>query len=338
MVTDVIARARGCLIGLAIGDALGSPTEGKKISDIKSRWGRVTDFLSQDQSGTDDTEYALFSARLLLKHERALTSEIVADAWKRDIISDNNRYKGAGFSEMLTIANLQAGLIPPLSGQHLHSWSDGLAMRVAPYGIAASGDPLLAATLAGIDGAVSHADEGIFSGQAVAAAVALAMTGAEADDLSTTALKVIPEDSWTARAIKKGVAIANESADVWTALEPLSQNLVCHYYHWADIAPEAVSLAFGILTAARGDFTESVLGAINIGRDADTIAAIVGAITGARSGIEAIPQQWCTRITKAKGICIKTVAGMDIQYTADELGALAMKWNKSQPGHVRAQN
>ncbi|MCI0513832.1 ADP-ribosylglycohydrolase family protein [candidate division KSB1 bacterium] len=328
MVNDVIRRARGCLIGLAIGDALGSPTEGKKITEIKDRWGRVMDFLSPDQTGTDDTEYALFSARLLLKHERRLTPEIVADTWKQEIISDTNRYQGAGFSEMLTIANLQAGLMPPLSGQHLHAWSDGLAMRVAPYGIVACGAPQLAAELAAIDGAVSHAEEGIFSGQAVAAAVAQAMSGADADDLVTAALKVIPADSWTARAIRTGVAIGKAYTNVWDALEPLSEHLVCHCYHWADLAPEAVSLAFGILTAAGAEFTTSVLGAVNVGRDADTIAAIVGAITGARVGIDALPRAWTTRISIAKGICIQTVAGMDLWHTADALGARAIEWGK----------
>ncbi len=76
-------RARGSFIGLAVGDALGSPTEGKTPDEIFSRWGRVTDFLSDDQGGSDDTEYALFSAKLLLQKKRELTSEHVADAWRR---------------------------------------------------------------------------------------------------------------------------------------------------------------------------------------------------------------------------------------------------------------
>ncbi len=330
MVNEIIGRARGCLVGLAVGDALGNPTEGKTITEIRRRWGRVTDFLSPEQYGTDDTEYALFSARLLLTHGRALTPNLVAESWKRDIISGTNRYKGAGFSEMMTIANLRAGLAPPLSGQHLYSWSDGLAMRVAPYGIAASGDPFLAASLAEIDGCVSHSEEGIFSGQAVAAAVSMAMTGASVDDLIAAAVQVIPEDSWTARSIGAGVAIGKRSADVWLALEPLYEDLVCRCHHWPDIAPEAVGLAFGILSAARGQFEDAVLGAINIGRDADTIAAIAGAIAGAHEGIDRIPQHWAERISTAKGTCIHTVVGMDIWRTADELAALSIKWAKKK--------
>ena len=63
-------RARGSFIGLAVGDALGSPTEGKTPGEIFSKWGRVTDFLSDDQGGSDDTEYALFSCKITFRQEK----------------------------------------------------------------------------------------------------------------------------------------------------------------------------------------------------------------------------------------------------------------------------
>jgi len=323
MVIDLVDRARGALVGLAVGDALGSPTEGKSPEFIQRQWGRVTDFLSEAQAGTDDTEYALFSAGLLLRYGRGLTMEQAAQAWREQIISAANEYKGAGFSEILTINNLRRSLQPPQSGQHLHCWSDGLAMRVAPYGVVAAGDPRSAAQLAAIDGAVSHAGEGIYGGCAVAAAVAVAMRGATWQETITAAQAVIPSDSWTARAIAQGAAIGAASAEVWSALPLLYEKIVCAYYHWADLAPEAVGLAFGILAAARGQFREAVLGGVNIGRDADTIAAICGAITGAIAGEKQIPRQWAARITTAKGHCIKTVKDMNISATAEKLARLA---------------
>ena len=329
MVNDLVNRARGALIGLAVGDALGSPTEGKTPNAIKQQWNRVMDFLSDAQVGTDDTEYALFSAKMLLQHGRGLTSELAACAWKDDIISASNEYKGAGFSEMLTIANLRQGLMPPQSGQHLHSWSDGLAMRVAPYGIVAVGAPQLAAQFAEIDGAVSHSGEGIYGGRAVAAAVAVAMAGATLQEIIAGALTVIPTDSWTARAISDGVKIGSQCDDVWQAIQPLYDKIACTYYHWSDLAPEAVGLAFGILTAATGKFSEAVLGSVNLGRDADTIAAICGAIAGASAGENQIPASWAARITTAKGNCIRTVKGMHIPEVAEQLAGLAKSWSLS---------
>ena len=320
-------RARGSLISLAIGDALGSPTEGKTPGEIFSKWGRVTDFLSDDQGGSDDTEYALFTAQLLLQKKRELTSADVAAAWRKDIINSRNAYKGAGFSEMLTIQNLLKGLQPPQSGQHLHSWSDGLAMRVAPFGIVSIGNPQLAAHFAQINGSVSNSGEGIYSGQAVAAAVAMAMTDAPVEKIIQSALDVVPKDSWTFSSIIRSVQIGNKASDVWNSLEPLYKSIACSYYFWTDVAPEAVGLAFGIIAAARGKFEDAVLGAVNIGRDTDTIAAIAGAICGALHGINVIPERWINRISVSRGICINAVKGMNIMDVADDLASLAQSWS-----------
>ena len=321
-------RARGSFIGLAVGDALGSPTEGKTPDEITSRWGRVTDFLTDDQGGSDDTEYALFSAKLLLEKKRELTSADVAQAWRRDIIKSDNAYKGAGFSEIIAIANLSNGLQPPQSGQHLHSWSDGLAMRVVPFGIAFTGNPELAAQYAEIDGAVSHSGEGIYSGQAIAAAISVAMSGASLELIIQAALDAVPKDSWTFNSINQAVKIGQNSKDVWNSIKPLHKAIACAYYYWTDVAPEAVGLAFGIITAAKLNFEDAVLGAVNIGRDTDTIAAIAGAICGAHNGIQFIPERWTKRILVSRGICISTVKNMNILNVADELALLAESWSK----------
>ena len=328
MVTTLKDRARGAFMGLAVGDALGGPTEGKTREEILSRWGRVTDFLSAHQGGSDDTEYALFCAKLLLRKEDALTSADVAAAWRSEIANIANAYKGAGFSEIIAIQNLLDGLEPPQSGEHLHSWSDGLAMRVTPLGIASAGDPRRAAHLAQVNGSVSNSGEGIYCGQAVAAAVAAAMAGSSITNIVQAAMDVTPADSWASHAIKRGVAIGSSCENVWSALPLLEKSLVCSYYFWPDVAPEAVGLAFGIIAAARGVFEEAVLGAVNIGRDADTIAAIAGAICGAREGVGVIPERWAKRVTVSRGICISTVKGMNILSVADDLCLLAQKWNK----------
>lgn len=323
-------KARGCLLGLAVGDALGQPTEGKTLEYIRSTYGRITDFVAEHPGVSDDTEYALFSARILLKYGLGFTSRQVAQEWMEHLASQAGGFKGAGFSEMAAIENLRRGLLPPASGDHIHSWSDGLAMRVAPFAIVAPGKPALAAELARRDGAVSHSGEGIYAGQAVAAATAVALTldPAEKDDevcllLAQSALEVIPNDSWTARAITRGVEIGRSCSDVWEALESLYGAIVAQYYHWSDLAPEAVGLAFGLIAAARGDFVQSVLGGVNIGRDTDTIAAIAGSITGALGGLGSIPSSWGDPIESVRGICIKIVAGMHVLDTADALVNLA---------------
>ncbi len=323
MPNDITSASRGCLLGLAIGDALGGPTEGKTQQAIAREWGRVLDFLSETQGGSDDTEHALFNARLLLKHGLGLDSATIAEAWKTEIILSTNTYKGAGFSEMMAIRNLKRGLLPPQSGQHAHAWSEGLAMRVAPFGIVAAGRPAEAADLAARDGLVTNSGEGIYGGQAVASAVAVAMMGASINEIVDAARNSTPANSWTRRGIDHAANIAVGCKDVWSALGPLYESIVCSSYFWSDIAPEAVSLAFGIIVASRGDFSEAVLGGVNIGRDTDTIAGIVGAILGARGGEAVLPPRWVKRIARSKGVSLSVVRDMNIVETADKLAALA---------------
>lgn len=324
MVNMMVSRAKGALFGLAIGDALGSPTEGKTRRDIIRRWGRVNDFLSDEQTGTDDTEYALLSARILLQCGFQFTAEDVVRTYRNDVLHESNKYKGAGFSEIFFLQNLRIGLSAPLTGKHIHSWSDGLAMRTTPHGIVAAGNPELAGTLARREGEVTHSGEGVYCGMAVAAGISEAVYGSGLDKIQNAALNAVPGNSWTYRSIKSGIEIGNASDDVWQALDKLEASLIRSFFHWPDIAPEPVGIAFGIVSASRGSFSEAVLGGVNIGRDADTIAAIAGAITGAMTGYEKLPEEWKKRISIAKGNCIKTVAGMDIATTAESLAKMAI--------------
>ncbi|PZF81636.1 ADP-ribosylglycohydrolase family protein [Jiangella anatolica] len=309
-------RARGCLLGLAIGDAMGAPAENLTADEIRARWGPVTGFLTDRPSGTDDTEYAAFSALLLLSHGAALTSDDVADAWITHLAGRDSGFSGAGFSELGTIENLRAGLRPPASGRHLHSWSDGLAMRAAVHGVYAAGDPALAARLAAVDGAVSHSGEGVHAGVAVAAAVAVAMTGrASAAEVAAAALDAVPADSWTARSLRSALVHAGD-------VPALLDAVVVRAYPWTDLAPEAVALAFGAFLAADGEFAAAVTGAVSMGRDADTTAAIAGALAGALGGLGAVPADWQDQIGPVTGRCLgEVVAGLHPLDLADRLAA-----------------
>ncbi|MGV9244034.1 ADP-ribosylglycohydrolase family protein [Streptomyces sp. NPDC003710] len=307
-------RARGALLGLAVGDALGAPAENMKPSEIRARWGRITGYVVDRPSGTDDTEYAIFSGLLLARYGSALTVAQVEAAWHRWIADrDEGPFRGAGFSERGTLENLRRGLAAPISAQHRHAWSDGLAMRAAPFGVFAAGRPAEAARLVAIDGSVSHEGEGIYGGQAVAAGVAAAMAGAPTTAVVASALAVVPDDSWTARSLRRAVAAARRGA------RAVRSAVVIGGYPWTDLAPEAVALAFGAYAAADGDFRESVLTAVNMGRDADTTAAVAGALAGAARGMSAIPAAWAAAIGPVRGRCLPSMAGHHVLAVADLL-------------------
>ncbi|WKE72238.1 ADP-ribosylglycohydrolase family protein [Streptomyces sp. WP-1] len=306
------SRARGALLGLAVGDALGAPAENLKPSEIRARWGRITGYVADRPQGTDDTEYALFSGLLLARHGSALTPAHAEAAW-HEWITERATFRGAGFSERGTLENLRRGLAAPISAQHRHAWSDGLAMRAAPFGVFAAGRPGEAARLVAVDGSVSHEGEGIYGGQAVAAGVAAAMAGAAVPVVIAAALAVIPDDSWTARSLRRAVAVAHRGE------RAVRSAVVIGGYPWTDLAPEAVALAFGAYATADGDFREAVLTAVNMGRDADTTAAVAGALSGATQGLPAIPTAWASAIGPARGRCLPSMSGWHVLEVADLL-------------------
>ncbi|MFF8863579.1 ADP-ribosylglycohydrolase family protein [Streptomyces sp. NPDC015139] len=307
-------RARGALLGLAVGDALGAPAENLRPSEIRARWGRITGYVTDRPSGTDDTEYAIFSGLLLARHGSALAPAHVEAAW-HEWIADRAEgpFRGAGFSERGTLENLRRGLAAPISAQHRHAWSDGLAMRAAPFGVFAAGRPGEAARLVAVDGSISHEGEGIYGGQAVAAGVAAAMAGAPVTVVIASALAVVPDDSWTARSLRRAVTVAHRGE------RAVRSAVVIGGYPWTDLAPEAVALAFGAYAAADGDFREAVLTAVNMGRDADTTAAVAGALAGATQGLAAIPPDWASAIGPARGRCLPSMAGHHVLDVAELL-------------------
>jgi ADP-ribosylglycohydrolase len=307
-------RARGSLLGLAVGDALGAPAENLKPSEIRARWGRITGYVADRPCGTDDTEYAIFSGLLLARHGCALTPADAEAAWHEWIANGHEGpFRGAGFSERGTLENLRRGLAAPISAQHRHAWSDGLAMRAAPFGVFAAGRPAEAARLVAIDGSVSHDGEGIYGGQAVAAGVAAAMAGAPPGAVVAAALAVVPDDSWTARSLRRAAAVAHRGE------RAVRSAVVVGGYPWTDLAPEAVALAFGAYACADGDFRRAVLTAVNMGRDADTTAAVAGALAGATEGMRAIPPDWAAAIGPARGSCLPSMAGHHVLDVADLL-------------------
>jgi ADP-ribosylglycohydrolase len=217
--------------------------------------------------------------------------------------------------------NLAAGLHAPQSGSCGHQmWSDGAAMAISPAGIIAAGRPEMAARLAMTLSCVSNGRDGIYGAQAIAAAVAVAMVGDSPGLMLEAALAAVPMDSWTGRSLRRVAAICTRlSDDLDIALEQLSAELVLPWWPWADLVVEAVPLALGAFVAAKGEFRRAVPAGVSLGRDADTIGAIIGGLAGAYGGADAIPADWARRAQVASGTCIGVVSGMDIREIAGRL-------------------
>lgn len=326
---DFKRRARGSLLGAAVGDALGAPCEGLTSKAIRERYGTITGFLSDTAVGTDDTDFTLFNSWLLIEYGTQITPEQVAAEWRDKLLSGRYFYRPGGFSDVISTRNLQAGLHPPQSGSFNHQmWSDGVAMAISAAGIISAGRPEQAARLATVLGAVSNGRDGIYSAQAVAAAISVAMIGASPEVMLDAAQSHIPTDSWTYRAIVRARVAIEPRGAINDMLAAIERDVIVPWYPWADLATEAVPVALAVFAACDGDFQRAVTSGVSMGRDADTIGAIVGSLAGACGGEDAIPDAWRQRVQASTGACIGFIAGRRIVDMADVLAEKA--WEVQQ--------
>src|ERR1700691_4591262 len=140
------SRARGALYGLAIGDALGMPTQLLSRREITERWGALLPGFEPAPPGhpiaagmpagavTDDTEQAVLLGRLLLSgpiDPRELAAALVA--WERDM-AERGSLDLLGPSTRRAVQAVLAGTPPEESG--VTGDTNGAAMRITPVGIA----------------------------------------------------------------------------------------------------------------------------------------------------------------------------------------------------------
>lgn len=306
-------KAIGSLAGLAIGDTLGDLG---RSDAYRQRHGIATRLTSGTQS-TDDTEFAVLTATLVIASRGHLTDQVVLDHWQEYVVQ-GGIHSRSGLVAIGARANLMRGMRPPLSGEYnVQSYDDGVAMRVAPIGIVWAGAPRKAAEMAEVDGRISHTRDGIWAGRAVAAAVAAAMVDATIDEILDAAMSVIPGDSWLGDGMRKAMAICDEESSFLRSWERLHEDLWTPHHA---AAAEAIPQAFALLrmTGDRG-FTEALVAACNFGRDADTIGAVVGAVCGAKYGTPAIPDDWIEQVRRPRGVCLPFTRDVDIVRLAEDI-------------------
>ena len=128
-------RARGALLGLAVGDALGAPAENMKPSEIRARWGRITGYVAEKPAGTDDTEYAIFSGLLL--------ASSLEGPYRADYLADLATSEGRVELRERVVGNEEAGQAP-------HQVCTGQVVRLIRDGRAhAANDPAFQSLRAG---------------------------------------------------------------------------------------------------------------------------------------------------------------------------------------------
>ncbi|MCR4706406.1 MAG: ADP-ribosylglycohydrolase family protein [Clostridiales bacterium] len=316
----VFDKAYGALSGLAIGDSFG---DASRKPENRAAYQVTTDFNKGASWSTDDTEFALLTAKTLIRCGGNLTTEECVRSWMEDVCVQDE-YKRGGASEVEAANNLRKGIMPPLSGKfNTYHMSDGSSMRIGPVGIVCAGDPKRAIEMARIESEVSHFRDGVWGAQAVAAAVAVAMVDGTFEEIMEAAMSAIPEESWLYHNMTGAFDILERHGG-----SMLEAWMEIHDYLWTTAwatTAEAIPSAFVCLKAEHSDFRKGVTLAGNFGRDADTIGAVAGVILGAKYGASKMPAAWIEKTRFPSGTCLKFTKGIDIRDYAEKLTDIIMK-------------
>lgn len=208
-------------------------------------------------------------------------------------------------AEKWIVARLHYGHVDPREAGVGNIVNCGAAMYSAPIGIANAGSADSAYAEA-IDVAGAHQSSyGREAAGVFAAAVAEAFVpGATLDSVVATTLRLAQDG--TADAIDAVVEAASSHTDWRPAITGLREAIRPFDTVGEDYrapardarrpsrtkAIEELPIALGMLVATGGDYREAVLGAVNYGRDSDSIASMAGAIAGALGGTSGVPREW----------------------------------------------
>ncbi|MEV8626736.1 ADP-ribosylglycohydrolase family protein [Streptomyces sp. NPDC051079] len=188
----------------------------------------------------------------------------------------------------------------------------GAAMYMAPVGLVNAANPAGAYAEA-LDLAGAHQSSyGREAAGVFAAAVAAAcVPGATPRSVVDAALALAKDG--TRAAIHAVAEVADAYRDFESALDPLRRAVAPYDSVGPDYrapsldarrpsrvhAIEELPVALGMLLVGAGDYRRTVLGAVNYGRDCDSIATMAGAISGALGGEAVVPAEWAKRVAEA---------------------------------------
>ena len=328
---EMRSRALGALYGLALGDALGMPTESLPRAEIVARYGPLIGEFFAGPAGhplaagrsagsvTDDTEQAVLLARLVVAGAGEVDAGDMAAgllAWEESM-QTRGSLNLLGPSTRAALAALAAGADVAEAGRA--GATNGAAMRIAPVGIATdSRNPGLLEDRVVAASRLTHNTGVALAG---AAAVAMAVSaGIDGDPLPVTIGRAVAA---AASAAGRGhwAAGADVAARISWATGLATglghDDLIDTVYRLVGTSlatQESVPAAFAVAAACPGDPWLACRIAASLGGDTDTIAAMTGAICGACHGAGAFPD--AARRTVAR------VNGLDLGPLADALLAI----------------
>lgn len=277
-------RFRGCLLGLAVGDAVGTTVEFR----TRGSFPEVTDMMGGGPFGlepgqwTDDTSMALCLATSLVERDgfdaRDQMERYVR--WYREgYLSSTGRCFDIGNTVRGALERFLSDGEPLAGSTDPRSAGNGCIMRLAPVVLYFFPDPEEVERHAALSARTTHgAEECVDASRLMAGVLSRALEGAPKEEVllgdgssfrGSAALEALARGSYREKA-------EDEVRGSGYVVESLEAALWC--------------------VDRSESFEEAVLRAVNLGDDADTTGAVTGQIAGALYGEAEIPERWLDRV------------------------------------------
>ena len=273
-------RFAGCLLGLAVGDALGGRFEAQSAESIRARFATVEQLIDYPQDElwyTDDTQMAIGVAETLIAH-----GEIREEPLCRAFADNYVPSRGYGWGARAVLEAIRSGRDHgEVAERHFPggSYGNGAAMRVAPVGLLFRNDSERLREQARLSALPTHRHPlGIEGAQLLALAVAMASRS--------------DPSCFDRAAFLAELSSACESAEFRAKIEeagrvqsPEQLTALGNRIEALDSVPTAIA-SFALTPES---FEATIGNVVFLGGDVDTMAAMAGALSGAYLGAGRLP-------------------------------------------------
>lgn len=272
------------LLGTAIGDALGVPFETKLLNNKELlEWDGSTYLGSEHHKlkpgqYSDDTQMSIVVAESLIANHGFNPDDLAQRylAWIKSGLA-----RGYGKTTLMAMQNLDSGRHWSESGV-AGSYGNGTAMRAAPFGVYFRNDLRSLVNIVKIDSAITHVSEDAEAGAiAIALAAAYAVNN-DTDDLLDKICQYLPNSKVKNTIFSLGSLVDSSYITPEQALRVLGTR--------ANVQETVPAAIYCFLKF--DNYIDAVRAAIRAGGDTDTTAAIVGALFGAKFGINGIDKSF----------------------------------------------
>ncbi|MBK9342280.1 MAG: ADP-ribosylglycohydrolase family protein [Dehalococcoidia bacterium] len=314
---DQRSRLFGAVLGAAVGDALGHPTEflshdgitrtfgPSGVSGFELWWTRGTHRFAPY---TDDTQLAEIVLRALVQHADSPGSldavmEAIAANVAKWSVDPQGGHRAPGNSCIAGAERLRAGT-PWRQAGGPNAGGCGSVMRAYPFGLLLRHDVARAEQWAVEHSRMTHqAPIALAACAAMAVGVAGEVRGDAPGEVLTEMVEAAGRyDAGTARMAEEALADAANGTDPVAVLERLQG--------WA--AHEAIAAAMFVVARHERDLPGALLEGANAAGDSDSIATLAGALLGARLGIEALPAEWLRDVERSSELRTLAAEAFDV--------------------------